>query len=78
VDKATIQVAEWNLKVIFYLLTIPKFDFGDVEKAMFFKWSPITGNFVFFSLTNPKCYLGEVKKRCLKGSHVTLNSFSAS
>jgi len=35
VDKATIQVVEWLSKVIFCLLTSPKFDFGEVEKAMF-------------------------------------------
>ena len=35
VDKATIQVVEWHLKVIFGLLRNPKFEFGEVEKAMF-------------------------------------------
>jgi len=34
-DKATIQMVGWHLKVIFFLLTSPKFDFGEVEKAMF-------------------------------------------
>ena len=33
-DKATIQVVDWHLKVIFFLLTTPNFGFGDVEKAM--------------------------------------------
>ena len=28
-------MVEWHLKVIFFLLTSPKFDFVEVEKAMF-------------------------------------------
>ena len=35
VDKTTIEVAKWHLKGIFRLLTSPKFDIGEVEKAMF-------------------------------------------
>jgi len=35
VNKATIQVVEWQLKVFFCHMTSPKFDFGEVEKAMF-------------------------------------------
>jgi len=35
VDKATIEVVEWQLRVIFSLLSTPKFDFGEVEKAIF-------------------------------------------
>jgi len=31
VDKATIQVVEWFLKVICCLLKSPKFDFGEVH-----------------------------------------------
>jgi len=34
-DKATIQVVEWHLKVIFCILTTPKFVFGEIEKAIF-------------------------------------------
>jgi len=30
-----IHVVEWQLKVIFCLLTSPKFSIGEVEKAMF-------------------------------------------
>jgi len=34
VYKATNQVVEWNLKVIFSFLTIPKIVFGEEEKKM--------------------------------------------
>jgi len=46
------------LKSNFLHLDNPKFDFGEVEKAMFQgfarHWEQI-----FFLLTSPKCYLGE-------------------
>ena len=35
VDKATIEMAEWHLKVIFCLLTTPKYYFVKFDKAMF-------------------------------------------
>jgi len=35
VDKATIQVVEWHLKFIFYLMTSPKFDLDEFDKTMF-------------------------------------------
>ena len=54
VDKATIQVFEWHLEVIFSILTSTKFHFGEVEKSMFlavaWHWE-----LIFFLLTSPKC-----------------------
>ena len=35
VDKATIQVVQWHLKVIFCLLKSPKLDLDEVDKTMF-------------------------------------------
>ena len=53
VDKATIQVVERHLEVIFSILTNPKFHFGQVEKSMFqmvsWYWK-----LIFFLLTSPK------------------------
>ena len=52
---------EWHLRVIFFLLKSPKFDFGTVEKAMF---QVVTRpcELISFLLTNPKWDLGEVEK----------------
>jgi len=35
VYKATIQVVEWHLKVIFSFFKRPKFDLDEVDKTMF-------------------------------------------
>jgi len=48
------------LKVIFCLLTSPKFDFVDVEKAMF-QVVARHWELIFFLLSSPKCDLGEVE-----------------
>ena len=34
-DKATFQVVEWHIELIFCLLTNPKFDLDEVDKTMF-------------------------------------------
>ena len=49
-----IQVIEWHLKVIYCLLTNPKFGFGEVEKKIF---QMVTRHreIIFFLLTNPNC-----------------------
>jgi len=60
-DKAMIQMVELHLKVIFCLLTSPKFDFPEVEKAMI-KVDAGHRELIFFLLTTPKCDLGEVEK----------------
>jgi len=65
------------LKIHIRLLTSPKFDFGDVEKVMF----QVVANhweLIFFLFTGRKYDLCEVEKAMFQGSHVTLNSFSAS
>ena len=58
---STIQLVEWHLKVIFALLTRPKFDFGEVGKAMYQvvarQWEH-----VFILLTSQICALDEVDK----------------
>ena len=56
-----IQVVELQLIVIFCLSSSPKFDFGEVEKAMF---EVVTRHWehISFFLTSPKCELGEVVK----------------
>ena len=53
-------------KVYFYLLTSPKFDFGEVEKALFQMFAKHWG-IIYFLLTNPKCDLCEVKKAMFQG-----------
>ena len=60
VDKATIQVVELHLKVIFCLLTYPKFNFGEVEKAMI-QVDAGNSEHIYF-LANPKWDMGEVEK----------------
>jgi len=60
-----IQAAQWNLKVIFYPSTSPKFDFGEVEKAMF-QVLARHWEFIFLLLTSRKCDLGEVEKAMFK------------
>jgi len=64
-------------KVIFCLLTSPKFDFGEVEKAMF-EVVAKHWEIIFSSTPTENATLLKSKKRCFKGSHVTLNTFSAS
>jgi len=59
-------VVEWHVKVIFYLLTSPKLDFGEFEKAMFQVVARHLEH-VFFLLTSPKCDLGEVEKAMFQG-----------
>ena len=46
-------MAEWHLKVIFCLLTSPKFDFLEVEKTIF-QVVATQSDLVFFLLTSPK------------------------
>jgi len=55
---------------IYILLTNPKCDFCEVEKAMF---QGLVCHFelIFGLLANPKCGLGEDEKLCFKGSHGT-------
>ena len=60
-DKATIQVVEWHLKVIFFLLTIPKFDIVKVEKAMS-QMVARNWELIFFLLTIAKCELVVIEK----------------
>jgi len=61
VDKATIQLVEFHLKVIFCLLTRPKCDLGKFVKAMF---QGLTCNFelIFFLMISPKFNFGKVEK----------------
>jgi len=61
------------LKSHFFLLTTPKFDFGEVEKAMF-QLVASDWELIFFLLTSPKCDLGEVEKAMFQGvvSHLEL------
>jgi len=54
VEKLTIQVVEWHLKVIFCLLASTKIDFGDVEKTMF-QVVARHWELIFFILISPKC-----------------------
>jgi len=77
VEKAIFQVVARHWEHIFFFLTTPICDLGEVEKAMF---EGLLSHFeLIFSLLNiPKCDLGEVDKAMFQGSHVTLNSFSAS
>jgi len=72
-----IQVVEWHLKVIFCLLTSPKFDFVEFEKAMF-QVVARHWELIFFLLTSSKCDLGENEKAIFRCFHVTLNSCTAS
>jgi len=69
VDKATIQVVEWHLKVFFGLLKSFEFDFGEVEKAIFQvvarHWEHI-----FILLTCQKCDLGDVEKAKISRVHM--------
>jgi len=50
-------VVEWYLKVTFYLLTSPKFVFGEVEKAMF-QMVARHWELILFLLPSPKCDFG--------------------
>jgi len=50
-----------HLKVIFYLLKSPKFDFGEVEKVIYQVFDR-HWELIFFLLTDPKCEIGEVEK----------------
>ena len=53
-----IQEVEWHLKVIFCFLTSPKFEFVEVDKAMFqvvVRYLEL----IFFHLTILKCDLSE-------------------
>jgi len=49
--KANIQVVEWHLKVIFCLLTSPKFDLDEVDKTMF-QVLPWKFEIIFFFLAS--------------------------
>ena len=75
VEKATIQVANGTY-TIFCLLKSPKFDFGDFEKLMV---QEVANHWelIFFPMTRKNATWVKSKKRCFKGSHVTLNSFSS-
>jgi len=66
VNKSTIQVVERHLKYIFCILTSPKFDFGEFEKAMF---QVVTSHWelISFLLARPKCNLGEFDKAMFQG-----------
>jgi len=77
VDKAKIQVVKWHLKLIYSFLTSPKFDFNEIDKAVFrmshgtlksfpSSWHAQTSSSVRFI------------KRCYKWSQSPATSFSAS
>jgi len=53
-------------------MTSPKFDFGEVEKAMFQVVARHLEQ-ISFLISSPKCDLGEVEKAMFPGLHVTLN-----
>jgi len=54
------------LKSYFLPLEKFKFDFGEVEKAMF-QVVARHRELIFFLLTNPKCDMGEVEKAMFQG-----------
>jgi len=60
------QSVKWSLKIIFYILTSPKLDFGEGEKEMFqevaWHWE-----LIFFLLISPKCDLGDFVKEKFQG-----------
>jgi hypothetical protein len=63
------------LRFHFCLLVFPKFDLGDVEKAIF-QWVDRTCKMIFFLLAVPKCDMGELQKALIlvfpPSSEVTL------
>ena len=65
VEKAINQEVEWHLSH-FLPIESPKFDFGDLEKAMFQVVARLS-ELVLFLLTSPKCELGEVEKVMFQG-----------
>jgi len=66
-------VVEWHLKVIFCLMTSKKFDFGEVEKAMF-QVVARHWEIIFFALTSPKCDLCEFEK-VISSARVALSTY---
>ena len=66
VDNTTIQMVEWHLKVIFCLLKCPKFDFGEVEKAMY-QGVEMTFLTHIRPLDHPKIRLGWGRKGIFQG-----------
>jgi len=72
-----IQLVDRQLKIIFCLLTSPKFDFGVVVISMF-QVVARQLELIFFHLTSPKCDLGEIDKAMFQRIEVILNSFLAS
>ena len=58
-------MAELHLKVIFCLLTSPKFDFGEVEEAMI-QVDSRHRVLIFFLLTSPKYHLGQFEKEMIQ------------
>jgi len=77
VDKTRFQVVARHCELIFCLFTSPKYNLGEEEKAII---QLVARNFKLIScrLISSKCELVRSKKRCLKGSDCTINSFSAS
>ena len=65
------------MKVIFCLLTSPKFDLDEVEEAIF-QGVACYFELFFGLLTNLNCDFFEVVKRCTKDSLGTFNLLSAS
>jgi len=66
-----------HFELIFGLLTIPKCDLLDVEKAMF-QGLACKSQLIFGLWTSTKCDLGELKKRLFYWLQGTAISFSDS
>ena len=71
------QVVARHWKLIFFLFTSPKFDLGEVEKAMFHVLA-CHFELILGLLTIQNATLLRSRKRSFKGTHVTFNQFSAS
>jgi len=65
-DQPKVRCFAWHLDLNFGLLTIPKCDLFEVEKAMFQGFS-CHFELIFGLLTIPKCDLGEDVKAMFKG-----------
>ena len=77
IKKATFLVVAKQWELIFCVINTPKFDFVEVEKAMF-QVTPCTGNSFPSYWTRQNSTWVMSRRRCIKGSHVSLSSFSAS
>ena len=62
----------WEL--IFFILTVPKFNLGEVEKAMF-QGLPCHFELIYGILTIAKCELLEVENSMFKGSYGSVHLF---